>query len=120
MDLIPAHRDYTTRVVGLMIWYARELSRRRPPVPVEVALEQHVDIMRKTSLFDGRHPADGLDPPIPAWDALRRDLASLIEGQDGSSSEALEDACWDRLAPLSSRTSRAPRRPDIPTDAGPT
>ena len=72
MDQLTAHRDYTTRVVRLMIWHAWDLSRRDTPVPIAEALDKNVDIMRKTTLFDGRHPADGLEPPVPEWDGRHR------------------------------------------------
>ena len=99
MDALAAYRDYMTRVVRLMIWHVWNLSRRDNPVPTLVALDRNVDIMRKTTLFDGRHPATGLNPPIPEWDALKEKLASLIAVHDAPDTESLEDACWNLLEP---------------------
>lgn len=68
-----------------MIWYVWHLSKFGNPQPIPELLETYVDIMRKTSLFDGRHPAPsgndgpvGLDPPIPQWDALKAELSMRI------------------------------------------
>jgi hypothetical protein len=106
MDRLTAHLDYTKRVVRLMIWYVWHLSKCGNPQPIPDLLETYVDIMRKTSLFDGRHPAPsgndgpvGLDPPIPQWDALKAELAMRIAAHGGPDTARLEDACWSLLEP---------------------
>ena len=97
---LEAHRDFTTKVVKLMIWYVWELTRRADPLPVEEALVNRVDIMRKTTLFDGRHPAMDLDPPIPEWEALKAQLeAEILSHGDRSRLDDLERACWEILSP---------------------
>lgn len=99
MDPLIAHRDYVTRVIRLMICHVWKLSRRADPVPILRALDRNVDIMRKTTLHDGRHPAEGLSPPMPEWDALKSQLATHIEAHDDPDTSALEDACWSILEP---------------------
>lgn len=99
MDRLTAHRDYTTKVVRLMIWHVWDLSKNQKSVPILEALDKNVDIMRKTTLFDGRHPATGLNPPVPEWEALKAELASLIAAHDNKDTESLEDACWTLLEP---------------------
>ena len=99
MDALTAHRDYTTRIIRLMIWYVWHLDRRDNPVPILAALDTNVDVMRKTTLYDGRHPADGLKPPVPEWDALKSKLASLIAAHTDPDTSPLEEACWSILEP---------------------
>jgi hypothetical protein len=93
-----------------MIWHVWNLSMRDNPVPIMEALDKNVDIMRKTTLFDGRHPADGLNPPIPEWNALKAELASCIAAHDDIDTEPLEDACWTILEPyIAPRLNKAPK-----------
>lgn len=99
MDVITAQRDYVTKVVRLMIWYVWHLSIRSNSVPTDEALDRHVDIMRKTTLFDGRHPAEGLKPSVPEWNALKTELALRIGTYTDLHTELLEDTCWALLEP---------------------
>jgi len=82
-----------------MIWHVWNLSRCENRVPIVEALDRNVDIMRETPLYDGRHPAEGLDPPIPEWDALKAELASRIAAHGHADTEPLEEACWALLEP---------------------
>ena len=100
MDALAAHRDYTVRVIHLMIWYVWTLSRRPDSVSILTALDQHVDLMRKTTLYDGRHPAEGLTPPVPEWDELKTELASRIAPHDDPDTSTLEADCWSVLEPF--------------------
>jgi len=107
MDRVTAHRDYVTQVIRLMIWHVWDLANRPDPVPVSVSLDKNVGIMGQTSLFDGRNPANGLDPPIPEWEDLKSLLASQIESHRGDTGP-LEAACWTILAPYIIPTLRVP------------
>ena len=72
MTLQEACRNYHEGVIRLMIWNVWHLANRTdPPVDVTVALDRRIDICRKTTVYDGRHPAVGLDPPNEAWSELR-------------------------------------------------
>ena len=100
-----AHRIYTEGVVRLMVFYVWHLSRVDGQRPVRSLLDTHVDIMRKTTLFDGRHPSpeglpNSLDPPIPEWDELKGRLDAQITSHAGRESAALEDTCWRILEPV--------------------
>ena len=103
METTTAPHDYVAQVVRLMIWHVWDLSRREHPVPIEEALDRNVDIMRKTTLYDGRRVAEGLDPPVPEWDLLKAELAPLIAAHDGSDTEALEGAGWALIEPYIDR-----------------
>jgi len=86
----------------LMIWYVWKLAfHREPPTPISEALDQRVDILRKTMLYDGRHPALGLNPPNEKWDNLKSDLeATFYSHATATNTDALEGKCWEILAPL--------------------
>lgn len=85
-----------------MVWYARELIYcREPAVTVDEALDVRVDILRKTMLYDGRHPGIRLDPPNAEWEDLKARLASiLLRHAHDEDTSALEDACLLVLWPL--------------------
>lgn len=102
MDPLTAHADYVEGALKLSICYARELTCRRDPlVPMDEALEQRTDILRKTIHFDGRHPAYGLDPRNAAWDDLKAQLADRICAHAAAAdTDALEAECWAILQPL--------------------
>lgn len=94
--------DFTDGSLRLMVCYARELVyHREPPVTLHNALDIRVDILRKTTLYDGRHPGLGLDPPIPEWDELKARLEAILarHSQDEDTG-ALEEACLSILWPL--------------------
>ena len=96
-----AFRDYEIGLVKLMVWYVRELAFADSPVPISEALDLRVDILRKTTLYDGRHPAMGLDPPIPEWDGLKIRIEAGIRRSEGvTDAGGLEEACWEMLEPL--------------------
>ena len=101
-DPTEAWYDYVSGVVKLMIWHVWDLhhdSGDRSPVADN--LDKRVDIMRKTILFDGRHPATGLNPPIHQWDELKAELAKRIAAVGpAQDAETLEDACWELLWPF--------------------
>ena len=101
MELLEAYHDYTVGVVRLMIRHVWHLAHHaRDTVPVHEALDHRVDIMRKTIFYDGRHPALGLDPPVPEWDRMKDDLeARITNHRDADSTDSLEDECWRLLAP---------------------
>jgi len=107
MDRVSAHKDYISQVIRLMIWHVWELANRPSPVQVSVSLEKNVDIMRETCLFDGRNPADGLDPPVPEWDELKAVLASHLETHQGDTGP-LEETCWAILEPYIFPTLKIP------------
>ena len=96
---VKAWRDYVEGVVRLMIWHVWDLHRdKEDQASIQENLDRRVDIMRKTTLFDGRHPAVGLDPPIPEWDDLKDELATLITSAESCpTSDDLEDECWNLL-----------------------
>jgi hypothetical protein len=99
---VEAWSDYVEGVVRLMIWHVWDRSQDAvDEASVLEDLDQRVDIMRKTTLFDGRHPAAGLDPPVPAWDLLKAELAERIY-RVGSTADthALEEDCWLLLKPV--------------------
>ena len=101
MDLFAAHVDFTTGSLRLMVHYAHYLiCRHNPPVAANEALEKRVDILRKTALYDGRHPGMGLDPPIAEWNALKEQLIERIRARaaDGDTAD-LEGECWALLRP---------------------
>ena len=99
MTPLEAHQDYTTQVVKLMIWHVHELAHRDvEPISALRALDTNVDIMRKTTLFDGRHPALGLDPPVTL---LKQALAEQIMSRDNT--DELEFSCWQLLSPYLAR-----------------
>ena len=85
-----------------MVWCARALVfHRDPPVPMAEALDKRTDILRKTSHYDGRHPAFGLDPPNEAWEGLKAQLADKINAHaDAADTTDLEAECWAILQPL--------------------
>lgn len=102
VDPVKAWQDYVDGAVRLMIWHVWDLHRDPGDrASIQDNLDRRVDIMRKTRLFDGRHPAVGLDPPIHAWDELKDALAALIvQAEAAQTSAALEDAGWDLLWPF--------------------
>lgn len=112
-DPTEAWHDYVYGVIKLMIWHVWALHHDSDNrASVQENLDKRVDIMRKTVLFDGRHPAVGLNPPIPEWDELKTELASRIT-RVGRSEETqdLEDRCWELLWPLIEPTMhRAPKQ----------
>jgi hypothetical protein len=97
-----AFTDFTTGSLRLMVWYARELvDHREPGVSVHEALDKRVDILRKTTLYDGRHPAMGLDPPNAEWEKLKGHLASILGSRsEDEDTSALEDSCLSSIWPL--------------------
>ena len=97
-----AFTDFTTGSLRLMVWYARELvDHREPGVSVHEALDKRVDILRKTTLYDGRHPAMGLDPPNAEWEKLKGHLASILGSRsEDEDTSALEDSCLTLIWPL--------------------
>lgn len=101
-DPTEAWHDYVRGVVKLMVWHVWDLHHDSDDTAsVQENLDRRVDIMRKTTLYDGRHPALGLDPPIREWDDLRAELDSKITSVGPSdSSQDLEDGCWELLWPL--------------------
>jgi len=94
-DRLVAHREYIEGVVRLMIFYVWHLHRVAGQAPVRSLLDTCVDIMRKTTLFDGRHPSpeglpDGLDPPIPEWDELKGQLDRVASTRGVPASSAAQ------------------------------
>jgi hypothetical protein len=85
-----------------MIWNVWHLANRTDPsVDVTEALDRRIDICRKTTVHDGRHPAVGLDPPNLAWYELRDRLAERVIAHASASDTAkLEDECWSILEPF--------------------
>ena len=85
-----------------MIWHVWDLHNDTADTcSVTDNLDRRVDIMRKTTLFDGRHPATGIDPPIREWDLLKDELANrIVDSGPASDTERLEDACWEILSPV--------------------
>ena len=103
-DRIDAYRDYTEGVVRLMIFYLWHLAKTGNNPSVRDLLDTHVDILRKTDIYDGRHPSpeghpNGLDPPIPEWDELKDRLSERIVNGLGRPSPFVEDDCWQVLEP---------------------
>jgi hypothetical protein len=101
VDPVEAWRDYVEGVVRLKFWHVWDLHRdKHDRFSIQQNLDRRVDILRKTTLFDGRHPALGLDPPIHAWNDLKDELAALITlAGSAQVSDDLEDECWDLLRP---------------------
>lgn len=78
-DPAEAWYDYVEGVVKLMIWHVWDLHHDSDDqASLHDNLDRRIDIMRKTTLFDDRHPAMGLNPPIPEWDDLKTELADRI------------------------------------------
>ncbi|NKB68312.1 MAG: hypothetical protein GKR89_14720 [Candidatus Latescibacteria bacterium] len=101
-DPVQAQRDYACGTVKLMVWHVWDLYHDPADgASIQENLDRRVDIMRKTALFDGRHPAGGLNPPIAEWDRLKEELAVLIQGVGaGEETGALEEDCWALLWPF--------------------
>ena len=102
MDPLAAHADFFEGSLRLKVCYIRHLTCHRDPlVPMGEALELRTDILRKTMHFDGRHPGQGLDPPIAAWDDLKAQLADrILAHAEAADTDALEEECWAILQPL--------------------
>lgn len=102
MDRYEAYEDFITGSIRLMTWYVWKLAfHQEPPISISEALDKRVDILRNTAFYDGRHPAVGLNPPNEKWDNLKSDLEhKFCSYSTATNSEALEDDCWDILAPL--------------------
>lgn len=84
--------ECTRELVQLMIWYVWQLHRSLGQ-PIGVLLDERVDIVRKTTLFDGARAAD-------AWQQLKRDLSSRIAlTKSESDSKTLERDGWEYLRP---------------------
>ncbi|MBT7915519.1 hypothetical protein HN588_16615 [Candidatus Bathyarchaeota archaeon] len=121
MDPLEAYRDYTERVLRLMIWYVWYLSKRANPQPIRVLLETRADVISRTTLYDGRHPVPlgddgpiGLDPPIPEWEHLKAELEERIASYDSPDTAPLEDACWSLIEPYVTPTLHAESEPEHP------
>lgn len=85
-----------------MIWHVIDLQRSSAKnITISEALDTRVDVLRKTTLYDGRHPAGQLDPPNQPWESLKSKLESIVAPHIHSddTTEA-EEQCWDLLAPL--------------------
>lgn len=68
---------------------------------VSEALDTRVDILRKTTVYDGRHPALKMDPPNVGWEDLKNRLEIKIRAHaDAVDSRGLEEECWEILEPL--------------------
>ena len=101
MNRFAAHVDFTTGSLRLMVHYAHYLiCRRNPPVAANEVLDKRVDILRKTTLYDGRHPCIDLNPPIAEWNTLKEQLIERIRARAAEGATAdLEDECWTLLRP---------------------
>ena len=98
MTPLEAYGDYAEGTLRLMVGYARALAASADAAePPGQILDRRVDILRHTTLFDGRHPASVLDPPNTAWEALKERLIAVLER---AADDAVEDACWRILEPL--------------------
>ncbi len=107
-----AYVDYVRNVIPLKVRHLWDVTRRlTDPVPLSEALQSHVDIFRKTTLFTGGNYWDFWQGGVPEWERIKRRIETLFEthGQDADS-ESLEQAClallWPQIEPCIEKLSR--------------
>lgn len=94
--------DFLLSSVRLKLWFLRRWLFCHPDEPFSAALEQRVDIFRKTSLNPGHLDASVHDTSRPdEWKTLAGDIESFYDrGKKNGSFEEYEELSMARLSPF--------------------
>ena len=95
--------NYVKNVVPLMIWHVWSLAHRKEnPIEPWQALDQYVDIYRKTVYCKkSLNPNEVKDLNDPKWNELKRRIISVLENYpQESETQKIEAHCMEFLWPL--------------------